>query len=128
MSEPFVPHMRRGGFMHPDSDVLLREVASEIGTTVEQAVGLAVDKVQDLALCAVVRYAASRRPSKAERTFLLQVARPLRASSFVVPPAAGRTAAATSYVAMRVALGLLGQSRDALLRRRMRGMVPQRGM
>jgi hypothetical protein len=128
MTEPFIPPMRRGGLMHPDTDILLREVASEIGTTVEQAVGLAVDRGQDLALCAIMRIVASRQPGPRQRSLLLQAARPLRTSSFLVPPAAGRVAAATSYVAMRVGLGLLGHSRDALLRMRMRGIVPRRGM
>jgi hypothetical protein len=114
--------------MHPDSDVLLRDVAAEIGMTVEQAVGIVVDGVQDIALCGVMRYVVSREPTAVQRRALFGAVRPLRATSFVVPPAAGRVAATTSYVAMRVGLGLLEQSRDALLRMRMRGIVPRRGM
>jgi hypothetical protein len=112
----------------PDgTDLLMRQVAVEVGGTIEQGLALGMDRTQDALLAALERAAAQGMNTRVQ--FLArQLNRPLRTWSFLLPPTAGRVASASSYLAMKASFGALVQTRLALTRCRMRGTVPRRGM
>src|SRR5438034_10546096 len=88
------------------NEMLMHVFAAEVGATVEEAVGLAVDRVQDVYLASMERRAEQGDSSR--QTVLMRGAgKPLRTASLVLPAAAGRAATTTSYAAMRLGLRTL---------------------
>lgn len=109
------------------NEMLMHVFAAEVGATVEEAVGLAVDRVQDAYLVSMQRRA--ERQDHGRKGVLMRAAgRPLRTASLVLPAAAGRTATTSSYVAMRLAMCTLFRTRLELRRMRRRGGSIGRGM
>jgi hypothetical protein len=87
-------------------DQLLRDVASEIGRTVETVAAVGLGRSQDLALFTLERVARSTRggglPPQATA-----LAAQLRKSTMFVPVLAGELAAGGSYWTVRASLGLM---------------------
>ncbi|HEY8777835.1 MAG TPA: hypothetical protein VIM33_15320 [Gaiellaceae bacterium] len=118
---------RSGLPVRDGADLLMRQVAVEVGGTIEQGLALGMDRTQDAVLLALER-AAIRGMNTRAQFLARQMNRPLRTWSFLLPPTAGRVASATSYLAMKTGFALLVETRLALTRCRMRGTVPRRGM
>jgi hypothetical protein len=96
--------------MSDSTDLLIREVADEIGETVEASVGLVFDLVHDV---------AKRIDRLGSRTVLLpitrrqQVLEAIEQTTHAVPFVAGRVAARSTAVGIRLGLTLLRAARNA---------------
>jgi hypothetical protein len=114
-------------FRRDAPEMLMHVVAGEVGATVEEAVGLTLDRLQDVYLLTMQRQ-AERGANGRANVLMRGAAAPLRTASFVLPSAAGRTATTSSYVAMRLGMCALFRTRLGLRRMRRRGAFIGRGM
>jgi hypothetical protein len=118
------PEFPRG---RESNEMLMHVFAAEVGATVEEAVGLAVDRVQDVFLASMERRA--ERGDNGRRTVLMRgAAKPVRTASLRLPAAAGRVATTSSYAAMTLGMCTLFRTRLGLRRMRRRGGSIGRGM
>lgn len=101
--------------MPEPAELLMREVALELGQTVEGGLALAMDRAQDALVEARKRFAA--RGGRDIQSVVEPVITRMSTASYIVPFVGGRIAAASSYLVMRSGLRLMRRARSSFEKR-----------